>query len=82
VTNRLPIGQRLVQQGHIDAWQLQSALAHQQRWGGRLGEALVGLGFLPEEVVLSEVARQLGVPYLDVAQRWWRPRWSSSSRRS
>jgi type IV pilus assembly protein PilB len=73
VTNRLPIGQRLVQQGHIDAWQLQSALGHQQRWGGRLGEALVGLGFLPEEVALSEVARQLGVPYLDVANRWVAP---------
>ncbi|HET9597366.1 MAG TPA: hypothetical protein VFP65_17380 [Anaeromyxobacteraceae bacterium] len=73
MTNRLPIGQRLVQQGHIDAWQLQSALSHQQRWGGRLGEAVVGLGFLPEQVVLSEVARQLGVPYLDVAGRWVAP---------
>lgn len=62
-----------MQQGRIDAWQLQSALAHQQRWGGRLGEALVGLGFLTEPVVLSEVARQLGVPYLDLAGRWVAP---------
>jgi hypothetical protein len=73
VADRLPIGQRLIQQGRIDAWQLQSALAHQQRWGGRIGEALVGLGFLSEPVVLSEVARQLGVPYQELAGRWVAP---------
>ncbi|HEX7487375.1 MAG TPA: hypothetical protein VF341_00590, partial [Anaeromyxobacteraceae bacterium] len=54
---RVPIGERLVQQGHIDGWQLQSAIAHQRRWGGRLGEAVVGLGFVPEKVVLAEVAQ-------------------------
>ena len=59
-----------MQQGRIDGFQLQSALAHQQRWGGRLGEAMVGLGFLTEPVLLSEVARQLGVEYLDLTGRW------------
>ena len=66
---RLRIGERLVQQGHIDAWQLQSAIAHQRRWGGRLGEAVVGLGFVPEQVVLAEVARQLDVPFVDIRDR-------------
>jgi type IV pilus assembly protein PilB len=55
--------------GHIDGWQLQSALAHQQRWGGRLGEALVGLGFVAEEVVLKEVAVQQGVPFVAIRGR-------------
>jgi Type II secretion system (T2SS), protein E, N-terminal domain len=69
-TTRLPIGQRLVQAGRIDPWQLQSALAHQRRWGGRLGAALVGLGFVGEEDMLTEVARQLGVPYLAIGDRY------------
>jgi hypothetical protein len=69
VTARLPIGQLLVEKGHLDPWQLQSALAHQQRWGGRLGEAVASLGFLPERVVLAEVAAQLGVGYLESGER-------------
>jgi len=73
VTSRLPIGQLLIRQGRIDSWQLQSALAHQKRWGGRLGEAIVGMGFVPEQVVLSEVARQLEVPYLEMTDRYVAP---------
>ncbi len=69
MTRRVLIGERLVQQGHIDGWQLQSAIAHQRQWGGRLGEALVGLGFVPENVVLAEVARQLDVPFVDIRGR-------------
>lgn len=69
MTSRARIGQLLIQQGRIDSWQLQSALAHQQRWGGRLGEALVGMGFVSEPVVLAEVARQHGVPYLALGDR-------------
>jgi type IV pilus assembly protein PilB len=69
VTARLPIGQLLVQAGHVDVWQLQSALAHQRCWGGRIGEALVRLGFLTEPVLLAEVARQHGVPHVEIGER-------------
>jgi Type II secretion system (T2SS), protein E, N-terminal domain len=69
MTQRVPIGERLKRAGHIDAWQLQSAIAHQRNWGGRLGEALVGLGFVPEKVVLAEVARQLEVPFVEIRDR-------------
>jgi type IV pilus assembly protein PilB len=69
MSQRVLIGERLKQQGHIDSWQLQSAIAHQRNWGGRLGEALVGLGFVPEKVVLAEVARQLEVPFIEIRDR-------------
>ncbi len=69
VTTHLPIGQILVQAGYIDAWQLQTALAHQRCWGGRLGEALVKLGFISEQVLLTEIARQLGVSYVEIGDR-------------
>ena len=41
---RVPIGELLLKLGRIDPMQLQSALAHQRQWGGRLGRALVGPG--------------------------------------
>lgn len=54
------IGERLVQAGYITACQLQSALAFQRGWEGRVGltAALVKLGFLSTSQA-SEVARFL-----------------------
>ena len=69
MTSRVLIGQQLVQEGHIDIWQLQSALAHQRFWGGRIGDALVKLGFVSEPLLLTELARQLGVPYIEIGER-------------
>jgi type IV pilus assembly protein PilB len=66
---RTPIGRLLVDQGRIDEVQLRSALAHQQKWGGKVGEAMVSLGFVTEGVVLAALARQHGVPVLVLGQR-------------
>jgi type IV pilus assembly protein PilB len=66
---RVRIGEMLVQRGDIDTAQLQSALAHQRRWGGRLGHAIVQLGFMQERAVLETISEQLGVPYLEIADR-------------
>lgn len=69
MTSRLPLGQVLLQQGCIDGHQLRAALAYQQRWGGRIGEAIAALGFMREADVLRHVARHLDVPFIDVAER-------------
>ncbi len=66
---RARIGEMLVQDGRIDAVQLQSALAHQRRWGGRLGRAIVHLGFMKEPALLEAVGRQLGVPVVEIGDR-------------
>jgi type IV pilus assembly protein PilB len=63
------LGEMLVQRGLIDAVQLQSALAHQRRWGGRLGRAIVHLGFLNEQVLLRHVGEQVGVPVVELGDR-------------
>lgn len=63
---RLRIGEMLVQRGCIDAVQLQSALAHQRRWGGRIGRSIVQLGFMQERTLLENVGEQMGVPFLEV----------------
>ncbi len=71
---RVPIGELLVKQGRLDAMQLQSALAHQRQWGGRLGRALVALGFVTEPVLLQAVAAQLGIPFVEIGSRPIPPR--------
>ena len=67
--SHLPIGRLLVQGGYIDSSQLQSALAHQRCFGGRLGAALVTLGFISEPLLMTELAHQLGVPYVQIGTR-------------
>ena len=55
--------------GYIDAFQLRSALAYQQQWGGRLGEALVALHILSEPMLLDGLARMHGVQYVEIGDR-------------
>jgi type IV pilus assembly protein PilB len=68
--SRVQIGQLLLQSGFIDAWQLQSALGFQRKWGCRIGRAMIHLGFLSAEALMTELARQQGVRYVDVADLW------------
>jgi type IV pilus assembly protein PilB len=63
---RKRIGELLLAQGTLEPSQLESALAHQRRWGGRLGRAIVHLGFMKEQAVLSAVGQQLGVPFVEI----------------
>jgi type IV pilus assembly protein PilB len=67
--SRLRIGELLVQLGQLDADQLQVALAHQRQWGGRLGGAIVQLGFLEERALLEALGRQLGAPFMELGDR-------------
>jgi type IV pilus assembly protein PilB len=63
---RKRIGQLLLAEGALDRYQLESALGHQRRWGGRIGRAIIHLGFMKEKAVLSAVGRQLGVPFVEL----------------
>ena len=66
---RTRIGRLLVDSGQISETQLRSALSHQERWRSRLGESLVALGYLPEQAVLTVLARQFDVPYVEIGDR-------------
>jgi type IV pilus assembly protein PilB len=70
---RIPIGELLVQQGRLDRMQLESALAHQRRWGGRLGRAIVHLGFMDEKALLDALGAQLCVPTVEIGERFIPP---------
>ncbi len=60
------IGEILLQAGVIDAMQLKAALGEQTRWGGRLGIALIKLGFLSERDLVRGLASQLELPIADL----------------
>jgi hypothetical protein len=57
---RKRLGEILVEAGIIDGTQLVSALAHQRRWGGRIGQALIDLKMATEEQIVATLASKLG----------------------
>jgi len=66
---RTRLGEMLVQEGRLDAVQLQSAVVHQSRWGGRIGQTLVNMGLVSERAVMQALARQLGVRFVEIGGR-------------
>ena len=53
------LGEMLLEAGLIDQFQLESALSMQRNLGGRIGSALVKLGYLPEETILEFLESQV-----------------------
>ena len=67
--SRVRIGEMLVQQGRLEPTQLTAALAHQRQWGGRLGGAIVHLGFLRAPAILEALGEQLGMAFVHIGDR-------------
>ena len=64
----LRIGELLLKERRITPEQLQEALAHQKGQGGKLGSALVKLGFVRDEDITALLSKQYGVPSISLAQ--------------
>jgi hypothetical protein len=62
------LGDLLLEEGLIDRYQLQAALAEQKKWGGRLGKHLIELGILSEEVLVKVLSKLLNLPSVDVGR--------------
>src|SRR5881628_707610 len=52
------LGERLLEAGYISQTQLDLALREQKRRGGLIGQVLVGLGFVPQEIISAFVAKE------------------------
>jgi len=65
---KLRLGEILVAEKKIDQVQLKSALAHQRRWGKKLGDCLVDLGFISELDLVRTLSRFLRLPLIDVTR--------------
>ncbi|MFQ5776633.1 MAG: type IV-A pilus assembly ATPase PilB [Terriglobia bacterium] len=61
------LGEILVKEKLIAQDQLQQALQHQKKSGGRLGAALVKLGFISDEEITGVLSRQYGVPAINLS---------------
>jgi type IV pilus assembly protein PilB len=61
------LGEILIKEKVISSEQLKQALEFQKTNGGRLGYALVKLGFLSDDEVTAVLSRQYGVPSINLA---------------
>src|SRR5262245_42266473 len=57
----------LVEAGVLTQEQIEAGLGRQRETGQRIGEALVDLGAVSEEDIGWALARQLGIPFMDVS---------------
>lgn len=67
--HRVPIGLLMLEQGWITRSELRSALDHQRRSGGRLGEWLVKRGSTDEATVTRALGLQWSCPVLSIDPR-------------
>jgi type IV pilus assembly protein PilB len=63
----LKIGDLLLKTNVISQEQLDSALKNQRDEGGKLGEAIVRLGFASEDDITETLSQQFGVPSINLA---------------
>jgi type IV pilus assembly protein PilB len=61
------IGDLLVKDNFISAEQLEIALTHQRKHGGRIGSTLIHLGFVEDDDITSVLSKQYGVPSINLA---------------
>src|SRR5512134_921737 len=64
---RKPLGQSLVEQGHLASEGLSRALEEQRRTGATLREVLLRLELVSENAILDYYEEQLGVPRMDLS---------------
>ena len=58
------LGEMLLEGGLIDEMQLNSALAYQKEWGGRVGTILIRKGYVRESAMIAIIEKQLGISCL------------------
>jgi type IV pilus assembly protein PilB len=61
------LGEILVREGFITSEQLDEALKHQTKHGGRLGSAVIKLKFATEEDIAEILSNQFGVPSVNLS---------------
>lgn len=63
---RIKLGELLVKHDLITPDQLSHAVEKQRKTGQKLGEVLVGAGYISQEKLLNFLAQQFNIPYVDL----------------
>src|SRR3954468_22752503 len=58
----IKLGELLIKANVLQETQLKSALAEQQKWGGKLGDILVRMSLVTEDLLIRALSKQLGIP--------------------
>ncbi len=66
-SGRLRLGELLVKAGVITEMQLLAALQEQKQWGGKLGDLLVRMNYMSEDIFVRALSKQLGLSRADLA---------------
>lgn len=67
------LGDILINEGIITEAQFKEALVLQEKEGGKLGEALIQLGYVVEEQIVMALSKQLAIPYISLASGKLKP---------
>jgi type IV pilus assembly protein PilB len=67
-TRRKQLGEVLLEEGLLSYEQLEEAQSEQSRSGKGLGRVLIDLGFVVEQDLVSALAKQIGLPFVDLAE--------------
>ncbi|MBQ0958825.1 Flp pilus assembly complex ATPase component TadA [Ideonella sp. 4Y11] len=70
---RVRLGDLLIKEGLLAPEQLERALEEQRRTGRKLGRTFVDNGWVTEEQVARLIARQLGMPFVELQPQSLRP---------
>lgn len=62
----IKLGELLLKAKVLQEVQLEAALAEQRKWGGKLGEILVRMNFLSEDLLIKALSKQLGLPVISL----------------
>jgi type II secretory ATPase GspE/PulE/Tfp pilus assembly ATPase PilB-like protein len=68
MSRRIRLGESLVESGLITQGQLDEALERRLTSGERIGEALVGLGYISERDLLRTLAQDADIPFLEARE--------------
>jgi len=58
----IKLGELLVKANVLQEGQLRAALAEQQKWGGRLGDILVRMSLVTEDLLIRALSKQMAIP--------------------
>jgi len=65
---RKQLGEVLLEEGLVTYEQLEEAASEQSRTGKGLGRVLIDLGFVVEQDLVSALAKQIGLPFVDLGE--------------
>ena len=65
---RKQLGEVLLEEGLVTYEQLEEASSEQTRTGKGLGRVLIDLGFVVEQDLVSALAKQIGLPFIDLSE--------------